>query len=219
MFRRTDSHKKDASNDAATKRGKRSVERTPRHSSGWGKILARLQTEPGLKILDIGPTSPNNINFLTNLGHSIYMADLVEEAVAPKWLVASKEEDQEHYDTDGFLASHMDFGGRKFDIVLLWDTLDYVPTPLAEGIVERLASVLMEHGQILAFFHSRATGPEAAFCRYHVLDGETIQAEERDPHPVLHTYQNRQIEALMGVLGSCRLLLTKDNTREAIVTR
>jgi hypothetical protein len=36
--------------------------------------------EPGLRVLDIGSTSPTNINFLTELGQSVYMADLVEEA-------------------------------------------------------------------------------------------------------------------------------------------
>lgn len=209
MFQRTESQKK----------GSRSAKRAPRHSSGWGKILARLQAEPGLRILDIGPTSPNNINFLTSLAHSVYMADLVEEAIKPEWHVPAKESEPERYNTDAFLAAHMDFAGRKFDIVLLWDTLDYIPAPLADGVLKQLTSVLSERGQILAFFHSRASGPETIFCRYHVSDSDTIQTEERDPHPVLHTYQSRQIEALLGPIGSCRLLLAKDNTREAIVTR
>ena len=66
--------------------------RVPRHSSAWMKILARLKAEPGLCVLDIGPTSPNNINFLTNLGHSVYMADLVEEAIKPDWLLPAEDE-------------------------------------------------------------------------------------------------------------------------------
>ncbi|MGA8290071.1 MAG: SAM-dependent methyltransferase, partial [Acidobacteriaceae bacterium] len=101
--------------------------RVSRHSSAWMKILTRLKVEPGLGVLDIGPTSPNNINFLTNLGHSVYMADLVEEAVKPDWLLPAEENEAPAYDVEGFLTRHMNFGNREFDIVLLWDALDYIP--------------------------------------------------------------------------------------------
>lgn len=213
LFPRTESQKKTPGRAGAI------TERVPRHSSGWMKILARLKAETGLRVLDIGPTSPNNINFLTSLGHSVYMADLVEEAVKPEWMLPEVSGEPQRYDIESFLARHMDFGDRKFEIVLLWDALDYIPDPLADAILERLADVLTEHGQTLAFFHSRMTGPETIFCRYHVLDGDTIQTQEGDPHPVLRNYQNRQIETLLQHLGSCRFLLAKDNTREVIVSR
>jgi hypothetical protein len=193
--------------------------RVPRHSSAWKKILARLEAESGLCVLDIGPTSPKNINFLTTLGHSVYMADLVEEAVKPDWLMPAEEDDAPAYDVEGFLARHMDFGNREFDIVLLWDALDYIPGPLADAILRKLNIVMHEHGQALAFFHSRMTGPETTFCRYHVTDGDTVETQQGPSHPVLRTYQNRQIEALFQEMGACRFLLAKDNTREVIVTR
>jgi 2-polyprenyl-3-methyl-5-hydroxy-6-metoxy-1,4-benzoquinol methylase len=183
------------------------------------KILARLKAEEGLRVLDIGPTSPNNINFLTNLGHSVYMADLVEEAVKPRWILPPKDDEAPGYDADGFLAQHMDFGERKFDIVLLWDALDYIPGPLAHAILRKLKTGMSEQGQGLAFFHSRMTGPETVFCRYHVMDGDMLETQEGPRHPILQSYQNRQIEALFQELGSCRFLLAKDNTREVILTR
>lgn len=214
LFQRTEPQKKQSS-----KRGSNSANLTPRHSSGWLKILARLKAEPGLRVLDIGPTSPNNINFLTSLGHSVYMADLVEEAVKPEWKLPSKDGEPQGYDTQGFLARHMDFGDRKFEIVLLWDALDYIPAPLSDAILRQLAMVLTQQGQTLAFFHSRMAGPETVFCRYHILDGDTIQTQQGDNHPVQRNYQNRQIEVLLQELGSCRFLLAKDNTREVIVSR
>jgi hypothetical protein len=147
------------------------------------------------------------------------MADLVEEAVKPEWLLPAKEDEPERYDADRFLSRHMDFGDRNFDIILLWDTLDYIPGPLADAILRKLNSVLSGQGQTLAFFHSRMAGPETIFCRYHVLDGDTIHTQEGTNHPVLRNYQNRQIETLLQDLGSCRFLLAKDNTREVIVSR
>ncbi len=193
--------------------------RVPRHSSAWMKILSRLKAEPGLCVLDIGPTSPNNINFLTNLGHSVYMADLVEEAVKPDWILPAEENETPAYDVERFLARAMDFGNREFDIVLLWDALDYIPAPLADAILRRLQVVMREHSQALAFFHSRTTGPETTFCRYHVMDGDTVETQQGSSHPVLRNYQNRQIEALFKEMGTCRFLLAKDTTLEVIVSR
>jgi len=214
LFQRSDSQKEARGHASSS-----SAARTSRHSSGWMKILARLKAEEGLRVLDIGPTSSNNINFLTSLGHSVYMADLVEEAVKPNWILPVKEDEAPGYDTDGFLAQHMDFGDRKFNIVLLWDALDYIPGPLANAILRKLKVVMSEQGQGLAFFHSRMTGPETVFCRYHVMDGDMLETQEGPRHPILQNYQNRQIEALFQELGSCRFLLAKDNTREVILTR
>lgn len=211
LFQKTEPQNKSA------KRG--SSAKVPRHSSGWLKILGRLKAEPGLRVLDIGPTSPNNINFLTNLGHSVYMADLVEEAVKPEWMLPPKEDEPQGYDAEGFLARHMDFGDRKFDIILLWDALDYIPVSLGDAILERLTLVLSEQGMTLAFFHSKKSGPETVFCRYHVDDGDTIHTQDGPEHPVLRTFQNRQIETMLQALGSCRFLLAKDNTREVVITR
>jgi hypothetical protein len=209
-------------NDSSSKpnaRGAGSGARMPRRSSGWARILERLKAEQGLRVLDIGPTSPTNINFLTELGHSVYMADLVEEAVKPEWVIPAAEDRPQSYDVPGFLAKHMDFGGRKFDVILLWDTVDYVAAPLGAAIVAQLASVLSEKGQVLAFFHSKNAGPETAFCRYHVMDGDTLSVQAGPDHPVLTVYQNRQAETLLQDIGTCRFLLAKDNTREVVVSR
>ncbi len=35
-----------------------------------------LKTQESLRMLDIGPTSAGNINFITNLGHSILHGEL-----------------------------------------------------------------------------------------------------------------------------------------------
>ncbi len=62
----------------------------PRHSSGWKELQKHLKTQESLRVLDIGPTSSTNINYITSLGHSIYMANLVEEAVRPEWVIPGR---------------------------------------------------------------------------------------------------------------------------------
>ena len=85
--------------------------RMPRHSSAWKDLLKHLKAEQGLRILDIGPTSPTNINFLTTLGHGVYMADLVNEALRGNWQSAPDEHGVAQFDVEGFLDSNLDFSG------------------------------------------------------------------------------------------------------------
>src|SRR5579875_2980316 len=77
--------------------------RIPRHSSGWEMLLKHLRAESGLRVLDIGPTSPQNINFLTELGHSVYMGDVVHEALRNDWSLPPAEEGEDpRFDVTGY---------------------------------------------------------------------------------------------------------------------
>ncbi|HKO19362.1 MAG TPA: hypothetical protein VJU82_10800, partial [Acidobacteriaceae bacterium] len=102
--------------------GTASAERIPRNSSGWGKILERMRGDESLRVLDIGPTSSGNINLITSLGHSIYLANLVEDAAKKEWTPTLADGTSGPFDVERFLATHLTFSGRGFDVVLLWDT-------------------------------------------------------------------------------------------------
>src|ERR1700722_8267137 len=134
--------------------------RVPRHSSGWKELLKHLRTEESLRILDIGPTSSTNINYITSLGHSIYMANLVEEAAKPEWLSPGEEGEPPRFDVERFLATNLNFSGRTFDAVTFWDTADYLPQALLAPVIERVHSVMQDGGLMLAFFHTKKDGPD-----------------------------------------------------------
>src|SRR5215471_13810639 len=128
--------------------------RVPRHSSGWKELMKYLSSRESLRILDIGPTSSTNINYITSLGHSIYMANLVEEALKPEWIVPATDGDEPGFNVDGFLKANLNFSGRKFDVVILWDTADFLPEALVEPVFARLHEVMEPGGLMLAFFHA-----------------------------------------------------------------
>ena len=194
--------------------------RIPRHSSGWAAILKHLKDAESLRVLDIGPTSPSNVNFLTGLGHSIYMADVVSEANRNEWANPANDEGfPSQNDLDGFFERHMEFHGRSFDAVLLWTTLDYLPESLLEPMIARLHASLQPEARILAFFHTKTAGPESIFYRYHVADGETIEMQEAERLPVRQVYTNRKIEKLFSAYSSCKFFLAKDNVSEVIIVR
>jgi 2-polyprenyl-3-methyl-5-hydroxy-6-metoxy-1,4-benzoquinol methylase len=193
--------------------------RVPRHSSAWKDLLKFLKAEQGLRILDIGPTSPTNINFLTTLGHGVYMADVVNEALHGNWTSAPDENGATQFDVEGFLDNNLDFAGREFDVILLWTTLDYVPQALVGPMIKRLRSTLRPGGRVLTFFHTRNTGADAGFCRYHVTDSDTIETQETTGYAVQHVYTNRTIEKLFETYNNTKFYLAKDNLYEVIITR
>jgi hypothetical protein len=199
-------------------------ERTPRHSSGWGQLLERMRKEESLRILDIGATSSTNINFVTALGHSIYLANLVEDAAKREWLIPQENGAAARFDVERFLATHLSFTGRGFDVVLFWDTADYLPEELLAPVIEQIHQVMSPGGQMLAMFHSASSsspgGPARMdFCRYHLTDTSQVDVQHAGDYPILHNYTNRQIEKLLSSFKAFHFFLGKDNLREVLVTR
>jgi protein-L-isoaspartate O-methyltransferase len=194
--------------------------RIPRHSSGWAAMLKFLQQNPNLRVLDIGATSSQNINFLTGLGHSVYMGDIVRESLSGVWELPPIEEGQPpRFNAPGFFEQNLNFGGREFDVVLLWTALDYIPQGLVEPLIEHLKNAVRKGGLVLAIFHRKATGPNTAFCRYHVTGGDTIEMQDSGPHPIQRVYTNRRIEELFSGFSGNRFFLAQDNLYEVLITR
>ena len=193
--------------------------RVARHSSGWAALKKDLLTESGLRVLDIGPTSPTNINLLTNAGHSVYMADLVPEARKPEWIKKLDEASEPAFDVEGFLEQNFDFSGREFDAVLLWTTLDYLPDELVQPLVNRLRSSMRPGGKVLALFHNKQTGENTAYCRYHISESDAIDVQESLKIPMERSFTNRSIEKTFERYAGCKFFLAKDNLYEVIITR
>ncbi len=193
--------------------------RVPRHSSGWLQLWKHLQTHESLRILDIGPTSAGNINFVTNMGHSIYMANLVEDAARPEYLIPNPDGGKPAYDVERYLNENLNFAGRVFDVVSLWDTADYLPEPLVEPVINRLYDVMEPHAHLLAFFHSKLTGDDTTFSRYHLTASDQLEMQRIAVYPMLHTYTTRQVETLFRRYASHKFFLARDTLREVIVVR
>ena len=194
--------------------------RITRHSSGWKQLQEHLRSKESLRILDIGPTSAGNINFITGLGHSVYMANLVEDAARPEYLIPDPNDPTKTtFDVARYLEENLDFSGRGFDVVTLWDTADYLPEALVQPVIDRIHSVLEPGGRILAFFHSKLTGDDTIFSRYHLTPTEQVEMQRNSVHPIRRTYTNRQIEGLFKNFVSFKFYLAKDTLREVIVNR
>jgi SAM-dependent methyltransferase len=204
--------KKDRGPDAAP------GERPPRHSRGWAEVRNYLKQAESLRVLDFGSTSPANINYITTLGHSVYMANIVQDATRPEWLKTSKDASPE-FDVDRFISANLDFSSRDFDVILLWDTANFLPPEMVPALFARLRKVLRPNGLLLAFFHGRLVGPETVFSRFQLSDSDDLAVFDSGNFPVRQVYQNRQVEKFLEGYSNLRFFLGKDNVREVIAVR
>jgi hypothetical protein len=191
----------------------------PRHSGGWASLRKRLEAETGLYTFDVGYTSPANVHYLTSLGHSLFLADVVYDAWAGNWQTGADDAGKPVWNVEGFLDQSLNFAGRKFDVVLLWTALDFLPEPFVEPVVARLFEATKPGGQVLAFFHTRTQGEETAHCRYHVTAGDDVEMQLAQPHPIQRAFSNRSIERLFANWTWYRQFLAKDNVSELLITR
>jgi SAM-dependent methyltransferase len=195
------------------------VDRPPRSSSGWRDILAYLKETESLRVLDFGATSSHNINYLTGMGHSVYMANVVQEAARPEWRKVPEEGGPAQFDVEGFVEANLNFSGRDFDVVLVWDTADYLPPELVPALFEKLHAVLRPNGRLLAFFQGTPPSPQTPFARYQLTDSDQLLLLASGTFPFQQTYQTRQIEKFLKGYVSHRFFLGKDNIREVIAVR
>ncbi|MGA2654302.1 MAG: SAM-dependent methyltransferase [Terracidiphilus sp.] len=193
--------------------------RVPRHSGGWSAIRKRLEAEPGLRIIDTGYTSPSNINYLTSLGHSVFLADLDTDAWNPDWQIGKDEDGQTIWNVEGFLDQALKFSGRTFDVVLLWTALDYLPESLVAPVVAHLFSAMNPAGQVLAFFHTRTHGEETMRYRFHLTPRDEVEMQLAQQFPIQRAFTNRSIERTFAGWSGHRQFLAKDSLSEVIMTR
>jgi len=193
--------------------------KVPRHSGGWAALRKRLLADSGLYTIDVGYTSPTNINFLTGLGHSVFLADLVGDAAATDWKRGLGDDGKPTWDVEGYLNQTLNFGGRHFDLVFLWTALDYLPEAFVAPVVERLYEAMNPGGQVLCFFHTRMTGEETVHCRFHLTESDDVQIQLASPAPIQRSFTNRSIEKLFTNWSTQRQLVAKDSLLEVIITR
>jgi hypothetical protein len=123
------------------------------------------------------------------------------------------------YDVEGFLNSTFDFGEKKFDVVLLWTALDYLPEAFVAPVVQRLFEVMNPGGAVLAFFHTRTQGEETVHCRFHVTPADDVEVQLSEQFPIQRAFTNRSIEKLFQGWAGHRQFLAKDSVSEVIMTR
>ena len=180
----------------------------------------RLQAEPGLRIIDTGYTSPANINYLTSLGHSVFLADLVHDAYAQE--LANRHgrgRTMPIWNVEGFLDHALNFAGRIFDMVLLWTALDYLPEPLVAPVVARLYAAMNPGGQVLAFFTRACRARRRCAFATIVTPGDDVEMQMTSSFPSSAPLPTAASSGYLPDGSAHRQFLAKDSVSEVIMTR
>lgn len=193
-------------------------ERVQRKSTGYNEFIRYISHDEGLKVLDLGATSPANITFMTGLGHKFHQEDVLR-AATDKSLVIPDGDGGSAIDVERFLTENMSFAREEFDAAMFWDLADYLPEPLVKPVIERLQIAMKPGGIMLAFFHTRDAGSEAPFYRYHISTKETLELQPAQPFKLQRIFNNRHVENLFREYGSMKFFLGRDNIREVLVIR
>jgi len=214
LFRLFRGNAEAATATSAAERG----QRLRRRSSGLAEFTRAIDEEEGLSILDLGPTSPTNIAYLTGLGHKVYNEDVLKEAEDPALVVAA-EDGHPSRDADRFLAENLVYTTTTFDAILCWDTPDYLHEALVKPMVNRIHRILKPKGILLAFFHTRDAGPDAPYYRYHIVGEDALDLQPGPRFRLQRVFNNRHIENLFRDFASIKFFLARDNVREVLVVR
>ena len=204
----------------------RAQTRVSRRSSGLGELTRALAGREGLCVLDIGATSPDNIQHFTELGYKAYSEDVLLASRDRQYFLADAE-GRQVVDEKKFLSDNLNYDPQTFDAVLCWDMADYMDEALVKPVVARLWSVLKPGGLVLAFFHTKDAGPDAPFYRYHIAGTDNVELQllsgaGRNGNAgfrLQRVFNNRHIENLFRDFANIKFFLARDNVREVLVKR
>jgi hypothetical protein len=195
-----------------------SGQKVSRRSTGFNEFIRSISREEGLKILDLGSTSPANITFMTGLGHRFHQEDVLRLS-SDKTLIIPNGEEGTTVDVERFLRENLNFTREEFDAVMFWDLADFLPEPLVKPLIERIQVAMKPGGTMLAFFHTKDAGPSAPFYRYNIVAKDTLELQPVRAFQLQRVFNNRHVENLFREYSSIKFFLGRDNIREVLVIR
>jgi hypothetical protein len=192
--------------------------RLNRRSTGLTEFIRALASNEGAAVLDLGPTSPANISFLTGFGGKVCNEDVIWASREARYFT-QREDGTSVIDPEKFFVDNLKHPEHSFDAVLCWDVADFLSEPLVKPLFERLQSMMKPKGVLLAFFHTKDAVPNAAHSRYNIVGGESLELEPRDDLRVQRIFNNRHMENLFQGFSSLKFFLARDNVRELLAIR
>jgi hypothetical protein len=193
-------------------------QKVSRRSTGFTEFIRSISRQQGLKILDLGATSPANITFMTGLGHRFHQEDVLRLANDKSLLIANGD-GEITLDAEKFLIDNLSFPREEFDAVMFWDLADFLPEALVKPVIERIQVVMKPSGILLAFFHTKDAGADAPFYRYNIMSKDTLELRPVSGFRLQRVFNNRHVENLFRDYASIKFFLGRDNIREVLVIR
>jgi 2-polyprenyl-3-methyl-5-hydroxy-6-metoxy-1,4-benzoquinol methylase len=188
---------------------------TARPSRGLEEFFNYIRGQSGLRILDLGGATQQNVTFITNLGHRLYSEDflrILHEVFGAEDTVDQSNPGRIEY----FLHQALDYGEEQFDGVLVWDVLEYLNPTLLAAVVDKLHTIVRPKSYLLSFFHSDDKLDIVPRYTFRIQDVNQLQVTQQGVRRPARLYNNRSLEKLFGRFESVKFFLTRDRLREVI---
>ena len=193
-----------------------------RQSHGLDQFCASLEDRPGMSILDFAGASQATVSFVTNYGHRLYSDDFVrqlDQVFAPANGADFFENQANPILVSDFFNLALTFEDASFDGALVWDSLQFLASPLLQTVVAKLHKMLRPGASLFALFHTEERLESIATYAYRIQDHRTIQMSARSQRKPAQIFNNRSLEKLFQDFSSVKFFLTRDRLREVIVKR
>jgi hypothetical protein len=191
-----------------------------RRSHALDAMVQLLRQGDRLQILDLGGINQPNLDFLTGLGHRLYAEDLLKAYELSMAADSGGAADQvDILLLTRFIEDAFPFKPGSVHAAVLWDTLQFLPEPAADAILDRLHFMLAPHGVLLAFFHPENGLAKAAPQACRILDGKHLAMQPRPGRYKARAFNPRTIERFFQRFSSVKFYLTRENMQEVLVRR
>jgi hypothetical protein len=193
-----------------------------RVSNGLKELMWNLDGLGRGTLLDMGAAWQTTLSFFIEKGFRVTSDDMLRS-----WKMFLDNEEKEFREksksdpsldlsaagrANRFFESNLQYPNSSFDVVLLWDLLDYLDPAMATRTVACLTELLRPGGVIFSMFHSKK--PEG-FQRYRIVDSNTLQVISAPVIcPAQRVYQNREIQDLFGRYRTAKSFIARDQLRE-----
>lgn len=193
-----------------------------RVSNGLKELMWNLDGLGRGTLLDMGGAWQATLSFFIEKGFRVTTDDLLRS-----WKMFLDNEEKEYRErsksdqsldlspavrANRFFESNINYPASSFDVVLLWDLLDYLDPAMATRTVSAITELLRPGGVVFTMFHSKK--PEG-FQRYRVADAGTLQVVSANVIcPAQRVYQNREIQDLFGRYRTAKSFIARDQLRE-----
>src|SRR4051812_44449644 len=189
-----------------------------RRSSGLDQVFSAFPPNETQSILDMSGASQANISFITGLGHRLSTDDVIgtmQQCFGEDFLAGQ----QAAANAQRFLDQTLRFHDESFDLVLVWDALQFLTSPLIDQVIGELIRVVKPGGLMLVFFNADEHASRIPVYNYRIQDQKTLTQVTRSSWQRSQFFPNRMVERLFEKAASLKFFLTRDSLREVIVRR
>ena len=181
------------------------------------RLLQTLTNIPRPHLLDLGPLSGPNIEWLIHKGFKVYIDDRITTLKPPPLTPAIQKGEKKI--PPPLPLEPLDYPPTSFDVVLCWDILDYLAMTQARELIAGIAGILKPRGLLLAFFNFNRSSPVPP-TRYRILREDQLEYATLPPNSIpRRIYENREIQDLFSKFDTLNSCFLKNQMREVLVQK